>query len=415
MKYASCGREPDETMIPFKLLARILGRSRSLFADTVSQRENELRQVIGSSRVLIIGAGGSIGAAFVKVLAPYRPAALHLVDLSENSLVALVRDLHAEQLVPPAEFATYAIGFDEIEFHHYLRSVPRFDCILNFAALKHVRSERDPFTAMRLLRTNVLANHDLLASFNGLAPRRYFCVSSDKAVNPASLMGASKAFMERVCLDRAETIPFSSARFANVAFSEGSLLQSFCVRIERGQPLAAPNDVRRYFISHEEAGQLCLLACFLGANREIFTPSLQANLDLKTFSEIAVMILEEHGYSPLLCDSAEEALARARARGSSAPGAAWPCYFAPSDTAGEKSIEEFCASGETVDGARYPNINVVTHPKTSPRETIGAAVKQMKKWRQSGGWTKNDLLNAVQSVVPEFTHLDREANLDDKL
>jgi nucleoside-diphosphate-sugar epimerase len=400
-------------MIPPHLLARILGRSRSLFADTVSQNANELRQVIGSSRVLVIGAGGSIGAAFVKLLAPYQPSALHLVDLSENSLVALVRDLRSEQLAPRGEFATYAIGFDEIEFYSYLRSVPRFDYILNFAALKHVRSERDPFTAMRLLRINVLANHDLLASLKGLAPRRYFCVSSDKAVNPASLLGASKAFMERVCLDQSEMIPFSSARFANVAFSEGSLLQSFCARIGQGQPLAAPNDVRRYFISHEEAGHLCLLACFLGANREIFTPGLQANLALKTFSEIAAMVLEEYGYSPLLCATEKEALSRARE--SLTPGAAWPCYFAPSDTAGEKPVEEFRAESETVDDARYPNINIVTGPQTSPRETIGAAVKQLKQWRQSGRWTRSELLDTVQSVVPEFTHIAREANLDGKL
>jgi len=400
-------------MMPQKLSARVLGRDKSLFAETVSQRQKDLRDVIGSSRILVIGAGGSIGATVVKVLAPYQPSALHLVELSENSLVALVRDLRAEQLAPPGEFATYAIGFDEMEFYHYLRSVPRFDYILNFAALKHVRSERDPFTAMRLLRVNVLANYDLLTSLGNLAPRRYFCVSSDKAVRPASLMGASKAFMERVCLDQSETIPFSSARFANVAFSEGSLLQNFLHRIERGQPLAAPSDVRRYFISHEEAAQLCLLACFLGGNGEIFTPGLQANLDLKTFSEIGSMILEEYGYVPFLCGSEQEALKRAQEP--KARGSAWPCYFAPSNTAGEKPMEEFSAPGETVDRDRYLNLHVITHPQTSPRKIITAAVEQIKKFRQRGHWSKEELLDAVRSVVPEFTHVAREANLDDKL
>ncbi len=400
-------------MISGKILSRILGRENSLFADGVAQRQNELQRAIGRSRILVIGAGGSIGAAFVKVLAPYQPSALHLVDLSENSLVALVRDLHAEQLMLPGEFASYAVGFDEVEFYSYLRSVPRFDYILNFAALKHVRSERDPFTAMRLLRINVLANHGLLTLLESAAPRRYFCVSSDKAVMPASLMGASKAFMERVCLDAGEKISFSSARFANVAFSEGSLLQSFYKRLERGQPLAAPNDVRRYFISHEEAGQLCLLACFLGGSGEIFTPGLSANLDLKTFSEIAEIILEEHGYRPLLCVSAQDALARAKER--PLPGTAWPCYFAPSDTAGEKPFEEFYASDETVDAARYPNINVVTRPRTSSHDKIFAAVEQLAKWRHSGHWTKTELLDVVRSIVPEFEHLACEANLDNKL
>lgn len=400
-------------MISEDLLSRVLGRESSLFADAVTQRQDELKEIIGGRRVLVIGAGGSIGAAFVKVLAPYRPSALHLVDLSENSLVALVRDLHAEQLVPPAEFATYAVGFDEIEFFSYLRVSPRFDYVLNFAAMKHVRSERDPFTAMRLLRTNVLANHDLLESLGVGVLSRYFCVSSDKAVNPASLMGASKAFMERLCLNHAEKQSFSSARFANVAFSEGSLLQGFCRRMERGQPLAAPNDVRRYFISHTEAGQLCLLACFLGANREIFTPSLFAAHDLKTFSEIAEMILEEHGYRPLLCDSAQEALTRARQY--PAPGTAWPCYFSPSDTSGEKPFEEFHASDEPVDASRYPNIGVVTRPRTSSPSTIATAVDQLKRWRQSGHWTQANLIDVVRSVVPEFQHIANKGNLDHKL
>ncbi|HEY3862247.1 MAG TPA: polysaccharide biosynthesis protein [Verrucomicrobiae bacterium] len=400
-------------MISPKLLARVLGREESLFAPAVAQRQEELIDRIRSSRVLVIGAGGSIGSTFAKALAAYQPAVLHLVDLSENHLVALVRELHSQGIAPGGGFATYAIGFDEAEFYSYLRSAPRFDYVLNFAALKHVRSERDPFTAMRLLRVNVLANYDLQAWLGSNVPRRYFCVSSDKAASPASLMGASKTFMERVCLDRADAIPFSSARFANVAFSEGSLLQSFSERIARRQPLAAPNDVRRYFISGEEAAQLCLLACFLGGNGEIFIPSLQADLDLKTFSQIAIMLLEEYGYSPLLCDSEEAALSKARENIS--PGGAWPCYFSASNTAGEKPVEEFAGPGEQVESGRYPNINVVTHPTRGARDAITAAIVKIKKCRQAGEWTKEELFSAVQSVVPEFAHVAKDANLDNKL
>ena len=274
-------------MIPPHLLARILGRSRSLFADTVSQSQNELLQAIGSSRILVIGAGGSIGATFVKLLAPYQPSALHLVDLSENSLVTLVRDLRAEQLAPPAEFATYAVGFDEIEFYNFLRSVPRFDYILNFAALKHVRSERDPFTAMRLLRINVLANYDLLASLNSLAPGRYFCVSSDKAVNPASLMGASKAFMERVCLDQSEMIPFSSARVCERRFFRRRFAAKFLSAHRAGSTLGRPAMTCGDTLFPTKRPATVPAGVFPWSQPRSFHARLQANLALKTFSEIA--------------------------------------------------------------------------------------------------------------------------------
>lgn len=223
-----------------RVLSAVLGRGSSFFAEAVQANKSRLAEAIVGRRILVVGAGGSIGSAFVKVLAEYRPAALHLVDLSENSLVHLVRELHGQGIPTPREFATCAVGFDEPEFYSFLESVPPFDYALNFAALKHVRSERDPFTAMRLLRINVLANDALMRRLSDSPPSGYFCVSSDKAVNPASLMGASKAFMERVCLARADSVPFRSARFANVAFSEGSLLQSFCQRLESGQPFAGP-------------------------------------------------------------------------------------------------------------------------------------------------------------------------------
>lgn len=398
-------------MVKPELLAEVLGRKESLFNLAVAARLPELQERIRASRTLVIGAGGSIGAAFVRVLARYQPAALCLVDLSENNLVRLIRDLHGEGKFPAGEFSSCAVGFDETEFTALLTALPPFDYILNFAALKHVRSERDPFTAMRLLRINVLANHSLLTYLSARPPRNYFSVSSDKAVNPGSLMGASKAFMERICLTHSKNIPFTSARFANVAFSDGSLLQSFCERIQRGQPLAGPSDVRRYFISHEEAGELCLLAAFLGANREIFTPQLQAGVDLKSFAEIAGLVLRSHGYEPHFCASENEALRWRR----NAKDRQWPCYFAPSNTSGEKPYEEFHGTGEAVDSNRFTNINVVTTPANPAAAQVVGAVYELEELRRSGKWSKPDLLRIVRSVVPEFQHIAGESDLDQKL
>ena len=391
----------------------VLQRSGSLFAEAIAVHAANLRSGIAGSRILVIGAGGSIGAAFVKVLAPRNPAALHLVDLSENNLVRVVRDLHAEGISPHGEFASFAVGFDEPEFHALLAAMPPYDFILNFAALKHVRSERDPFTAMRLLRVNVLANHALLQRVANRPLRRYFCVSSDKAVNPASLMGASKAFMERVCLAQADTVPFTSARFANVAFSDGSLLQSFCQRLDAGQALAGPSDVRRYFISHQEAGELCLLACFIGGNREIFTPELAAAKDLKTFPEIAEIVLHARGLKPRYCQSEDEAIELARRRDPSSPE--WPCFFAPSSTAGEKPFEEFHAPDEAVVHGRLPNIAVITKPRMTPAPVLAEALHTLEEWRLTGAWEHQALFGLVQSVIPEFQHLESPANLDQKL
>jgi FlaA1/EpsC-like NDP-sugar epimerase len=400
-------------MVTPEILSAVLGRDRSLFEAALAQHDDQLREHIAGSRVLVIGAAGSIGSAFVKVLAPYRPTALHLVDLSENNLVRGVRELHAEGRYPPGEFATCAIGYDEVEFEAYLEACRPFDHILNFAALKHVRSERDPYTAMRLLRVNVIANQALIRRLSRRPPRGFFCVSSDKAVNPASLMGASKAFMERVGLARSAAVPFTSARFANVAFSEGSLLQSFCQRLEGGHALAGPSDVRRYFISHQEAGELCLLAGFVGGNREIFTPELEPGRDLKTFPEIAEIILHRRGLKLMNCASEAEAIEQARRR--QASDSWWPSHFAPSNTPGEKPFEEFHGAGEAVTHGRLPNIAVVTEPRAIDLATVDSAVEQLEEWRRSGRWDRIGLLELVRRVVPEFQSREGAGNLDQKL
>jgi FlaA1/EpsC-like NDP-sugar epimerase len=396
-----------------ELLKMVLGRASSLFAGEISRRREQIADAANRSRVLVIGAGGSIGAAFIKALLPFGPTSLHLVDLSENNLVWLVRDLRADGLVMTEDFHTYAIGFESEEFALFLKERGPFDYVLNFAALKHVRSERDPYTLMRLLRVNVMANAALAGLLRVAGVRRVFCVSSDKAVNPASVMGASKAFMERVYLAQSPGLGFTSARFANVAFSAGSLLESFLTRLEKRQPLAAPTDVRRYFISAPEAGELCLLAAFLGHDGEIFTPRLDPRQDLKSFSDIAEAILERRGFRPISC--ATEAEARERAAHLGPESREWPCIFAPSNTSGEKPCEEFLYPSERVDDQRLENILVVTSPRQTDPRVVQEALNRLRALLASGQWDHADLIRLVQAAVPEFQHMTRQNNLDHKI
>lgn len=391
----------------------VLVRSDSLFACDLDAEKDVLRESISGARILVIGAAGSIGGAFVQVLAGYHPAALWLVDPSENNLVEVVRDLRSSGTVLPKDFGTVAIGFGTREFEVFIRHQASFDYVLNFAALKHVRSERDPYSLMRLIGVNVLANEHLLDLLEGSGTKKVFSVSSDKAVNPHSLMGASKALMERVFLDRANRIPFSSARFANVAFSDGSLLHGFRYRIEKGQPLSAPSDIRRYFISHREAGELCLCSCFAGGNREVFVPRMDPDNYLMTFSEIAELVLKHFNLKPVLCSSEMEALEMA---GQLRLGTKeWPCYFSESNTSGEKTFEEFVGNSEHVVEDRYKNLRVVDQPTTTSSEELQQALQRFKEIKELPNWSKVDMVEAMRLAIPELEHSELSANLDQKM
>ena len=394
-------------------LPEILGRDRSFLHEEISSTRSQISEALSGASVLVIGAAGSIGGAFASELASYSMKRMHLVDISENNLAEVVRVFRSAGLTLPLDFQTFAIDFTGPEMRALLNKYS-YDFVLNFSALKHVRSERDPFTLMRLLEVNVLGNDILVDTLSRQGtPQMLFSVSSDKAVRPANLMGASKAFMERVLLSRADQVPFGSARFANVAFSDGSLLYSFLSRLENRQPLSAPRDVRRYFISHEEAGQLCLLGAFSGGNREIFFPKFQPEEDMMTFSEIACVLLDVSGYKPVECESEEEALKQASKLNSSSKE--WPCYFSDSDTTGEKPFEEFHDPREEVDLKRFPEVGVVTSPIESDSLLIRESIEDINSMRKKGSWEKEELLAAVQKVVPELNHSEMGKNLDQKM
>ena len=395
------------------VLSRVLGRDQSFLSDDMANANEAICEVLTNTRVLVIGAAGSIGSSFVMELAKFGLGGLHLLDISENNLVEVVRQLRSGGINLPDDFRTYAIDFSTQEMQALLK-IEQYDYVLNFSALKHVRSERDPYTLMRLLEVNVTGNARLL---DGLSRqkhlKRVFSVSSDKSVRPANLMGASKAFMERIFLSRADEISFSSARFANVAFSDGSLLHSFRHRFEKRQPISAPSDVLRYFISHEEAGQLCLLSCFTGNNREIFFPQFRPDRDMMSFAEIARAFLDTHGYQALECASEAEALAKmSEVRNGDK---CWPCYFSGSDTSGEKMYEEFNDPEEVLDLERFRTVGVVSKPVYHGKEILNTALTMIKDCRDRGVWTKEELIDAVHTAVPEMSHVETQKNLDQKM
>lgn len=400
-------------MVKKELLSKILKRSGPMFADDLEMHRAQIDACIRGARIMVIGAAGSIGSAFVKQLLPFRPAALHLVDISENNLVEVVRDLRSALIALPEDFKTFAVAMGSLEFDRLLDAERAYDYVINFSALKHVRSEKDPFSLMRMVHTNVVAVKALLDHLVGTSTQKHFSVSSDKAANPANIMGATKIFMERVLLTYADRIPFSTARFANVAFSDGSLLHGFLQRLAKRQPFSAPYDVRRYFISHEEAGQLCLLSCFLGENRDIYFPKLDEGSDLLTFAEIAVMVLAAHGFEPDLCASEDEAKEKAARMEQGL--ISWPCYFFASDTTGEKPYEEFYTAADSVKLDRYRQVGVISQPPWTDREKIDQALAAFARIREKDHWRKEEMVEAIKIIVPELEHEEKGRNLDQKM
>jgi FlaA1/EpsC-like NDP-sugar epimerase len=396
--------------VPPSLVSQITGRNRSLFHADMGKNRCALAQACSCARVLVIGAAGSIGSAVVKLLALLEPAALVLVDMNENSLADLVRALRAGPYRLPQDFATSVAMFGTPGFERFLQVAGPFQVMFNFAALKHVRSERDPFSLMRMIETNVFAVEDLVRSAASRGAR-LFSVSSDKAVFPSSLMGATKRWMERV-LAEPSNAACASARFANVAFSNGSLLHAILERVEQRQPVAAPDNIRRYFISHTEAAELCLLAGFLGRSAEIFVPRLDPARDSLLLDEAARRVLAFRELEAAPCASEAEAkssplLAQTAPRG-------WPCFFSPSDTSGEKGHEELLYANEAIDASRFDAIDVV-RSQPSPRERLGEARKAIEVIASQDSWPKAGIVDVIRHAVPELRHLELDRSLDNKL
>lgn len=390
----------------------LIGRSEGLFDSDVNVHNEQLLEMVGSSRFLVIGGAGSIGHAVTKEIFKRQPLKLHVVDISENNLVELVRDIRSSLGYIKGDFRTFAIDVGSLEYQAFLQAEGGYDYVLNLSALKHVRSEKDPFTLMRMLETNIFNTEKTLHQAITDDARKYFCVSTDKAANPVNMMGASKRIMEMFLMRGSQTIDISTARFANVAFSDGSLLHGFNQRIQKRQPIVAPKDIKRYFLTPEESGQLCLMSCMLGDNRDIVFPKLSAKLHLTTFSEIAERYLNALGLTVAVCQTE----AQARQLMATLPQKKqWPCLFTDSDTTGEKDFEEFFTAQETLDMNRFKSIGVVKSALDFDTKQLDTFVERISQMRKNLAWSKQDILEQIRLLLPEFQHQEKGRYLDDKM
>ena len=390
----------------------IIGRDKELFlSDTVSF-ESELSGLVSNSRFLIVGGAGSIGQAVTKEIFKRDPKVLHVVDISENNMVELVRDLRSTVGYGSGEFATFALDCGSLEFEALMKSEGPYDYVFNLSALKHVRSEKDPYTLMRMIMVNVFNTIKTLRMAREMGAKKYFCVSTDKAANPVNMMGASKRIMEMFLMRESLTQEISMARFANVAFSDGSLLHGFNQRFAKKQPFSAPNDVRRYFVTPQESGELCLLSGLLGNNRDIFFPKLSEKLHLITFSEIAVRYLRERGYEPHECESEDEARDRAEVL---IANKQWPCYFFKSDTTGEKDFEEFFTDNEDLDMERFETVGVINNQPEFDEGKLDDFMGGIEALRKKGTWVKDDIVKLYFGLLPEFAHKETGKYLDQRM
>ena len=390
----------------------LIGRENKLFEDDLDHFKNELTNIVSKSKFLILGGAGSIGQAVTKEIFKRNPKKLHVVDISENNLVELVRDIRSSLGYIEGDFKTFALDIGSLEYDVFFKSDGDYDYVLNLSALKHVRSEKDPFTLMRMINVNIFNTDKTLEQCIQNGIKKYFCISTDKAANPVNMMGASKKIMEMFVNRRSQNINVSMARFANVAFSDGSLLYSLNNRIEKKQPIVAPNDIKRYFIIPEESGELCLMSCIFGNNSDIFFPKPSKNLALMKFSEIVDKYLINRGFKPIVCSSEDEA--RKIAKTSSLKNN-WPCLFTKSDTTGEKDFEEFFTDKEILDMERFDNIGIIKNQSNFDSNILDNFEKTINNLKNKSNWSKKDILNAFLDVIPEFQHKETGTYLDDKM
>lgn len=390
----------------------LIGREQPLLVDDISNHEDQLFNIVSSSSFLVLGAAGSIGQAVTKEIFKRNPLKLHVVDISENNMVELVRDIRSAYGYIDGDFQTFALDIGSIEYDAFINSDGRYDYVLNLSALKHVRSEKDPFTLMRMIDVNIFNTEKTMLQSAQCGVKKYFCVSTDKAAAPVNMMGASKRIMELFLMRRSSDITISTARFANVAFSDGSLLHAFNQRIQKQQPIVAPKDIKRYFVTPQESGELCLMSCIFGENRDVFFPKLSEALHLISFADIAVKYLEQRDYEPYLCET--EAEARTLMPTLPKEGK-WPCLFTDSDTTGEKDFEEFFTEHEVLDMVRFNNLGIIKNDANYDASLLHLFESRVAALRLNKMWTKRDILNLFFKILPDFAHKETGKYLDGKM
>lgn len=390
----------------------LIGRDKELFEKDILEYQEDFYQKVSHSKFLVLGGAGTIGKATTKEIFKRNPKKLHVVDISENNMVELVRDIRSSLGYIDGDFQTFALDIGSAEYDAFWEADGNYDYVLNLSALKHVRSEKDPFTLMRMINVNVFNTDKTLKQAIAKNVKKYFCVSTDKAANPVNMMGASKRIMEMFLMRRSQEISISTARFANVAFSDGSLLHGFNQRIEKKQPIVAPKDIKRYFVIPKESGELCLMSCIFGENRDIFFPKLSENLHLITFAEIAEKYLKQIGYEPYICHDEEGA----RTLVNTLPDEGkWPCLFVNSDTTGEKDFEEFFTDNEVLDMQRFNNLGVIKNELNTEDKKLQLFESTIKEMMTSKKWSKEQIVKLFNQMIPNFGHKETGKYLDGKM
>jgi len=391
----------------------LIGRDKELFHEDIEDNAEELSKIVLSSSFLVIGGAGSIGQAVTKEIFKRNPKKLHVVDISENNMVELVRDIRSSFGYIDGEFKTFALDVGSIEYDAFIKEDGKYDYVLNLSALKHVRSEKDPFTLMRMIETNIFNTDKTIKQSIDNGVKKYFCVSTDKAANPVNMMGASKRIMEMfVHRNSLLNIDVSMARFANVAFSDGSLLHGFNQRIQKNQPIVAPNDIKRYFVTPQESGELCLMSCIFGKNRDIFFPKLSKRLNLISFADIAILYLKGLGYEPYLCKDENEARELVKTLPQDGK---WPCLFSSSDTTGEKDFEEFFTDSEILDMDRFVNLGVIKNNADFDEVKLNLFKDKITDLKNNLQWKKEDIVKEFFKLLPDFQHKETGKYLDGKM
>lgn len=388
-------------------------RPNSMFLPDIESNKDLLSEKITGKNVLVIGGAGSIGSSFIKAILPFKPGSLVVVDTNENALAELTRDLRSTNgMFVPEDYIPYPMDFASPVFEKMFRFRKGFDIVGNFSAHKHVRSEKDIYSVEALLQNNVLHAKKLLDLLSEFPPEEYFCVSTDKAANPVNIMGASKRIMEDLIFSYSDKFPVKTARFANVAFSNGSLPAGFLSRIQKLQPLSAPSDVRRFFVSPEESGQICLLSCILGENRAIFFPKLE-EAQMMTFDAIGTKLLEVHGYEVLECDSDKDAIEKADdlKKGSNK----YPVHYSVSDTSGEKPFEEFVTETEIADYDRFKSLGVITGKPIPDKSEVEKLIFNLEEAFGRDDLSKDEVVSIMQDYLPNFEHIEKGKSLDSKM
>lgn len=391
----------------------VIKRPVSMFLSDIEANRDKLIKKIKDKSILVIGGAGSIGSSYIKAVLNFEPKSLIVVDINENGLAELTRDLRSiPGMYVPDDYIPYPMDYNSPAFEKMFRNREGFDVVANFSAHKHVRSEKDIYSVEAMVKNNVIHAKKLLDLISEFPPEEYFCVSTDKAANPVNIMGASKRIMEDVIFSYSDKFPVKTARFANVAFSNGSLPAGFIARVQKLQPISAPMDVKRYFVSPEESGQICMLACMLGNNREIFYPKL-AQSQMTTFDAIARDFLREQGFELLKCNSDEEAIEKSidLKNGSNL----YPVHFSKSDTSGEKAYEEFFTDSEKTDTNRFESLGVIVDKELTNYEEMSQFVAKLNDLFDDSNVTKSDVASVIKEYLPEFEHIEKGKSLDSKM